>query len=87
MVPNQALKWVGGRQTVFVMDKAASGGVRQVEPRLGLPGLEQSEVLEGLAEGDLVATQVVLSGNEKPAETAPVPGNAAKPAKPGKKPQ
>jgi len=83
-VPNQALKWVGGRQTVFVLDKAAPGGVRQVEPRLGLPGLERSEILEGLAEGDEVATQVVLSGQEKPVEAAPANGKAAG-GKPGKK--
>ncbi|MDO9632512.1 MAG: efflux transporter periplasmic adaptor subunit, partial [Humidesulfovibrio sp.] len=84
-VPNQALKWVGGGQTVFVVDKAAPGGVRAVAPKLGLPGLEQSEVLEGLQEGDVVATQIVLSGNEKPAESAPVPDKAAgpKPGKPG----
>lgn len=90
-VPNQALKWVGGRQTVFVVDKAAPGGTRQVQPKLGLPGLEQSEVLEGLAEGDVVATQVVLSGQEKPAENGQGgarPGGAkpagGKPEKKGK---
>jgi len=66
-VPNQALKWVGGRQTVFVVDKAAAGGVREVLPKLGLPGLEQSEVQGGLSEGEEVATQIVLSGQEKPA--------------------
>jgi len=83
-VPNQALKWVGGGQTVFVVDKAAPGGVRPVAPKLGLPGLEQSEVLEGLSEGEEVATQIVLSGQEKPAEAAPGPGKAAgaKPEKP-----
>ncbi|MBU1230460.1 MAG: efflux RND transporter periplasmic adaptor subunit [Proteobacteria bacterium] len=90
-VPNQALKWVGGRQTVFVVDKAAPGKTRQVQPKLGLPGLEQSEVLEGLAEGDVVATQVVLSGQEKPAENGQGgarPGGAkqggGKPEKKGK---
>jgi len=67
-VPNQALKWVAGKQTVFIVDKAQPNGVRQVEPKLGLPGLERSEVLEGLAEGEEVATQIVLSGQEKPAE-------------------
>lgn len=67
-VPNQALKWVAGVQTVFVVDKAQPEGVRRVQPKLGLPGLEKSEVLEGLAEGDEVATQIVLSGQEKPAE-------------------
>jgi RND family efflux transporter MFP subunit len=68
-VPNQALKWVAGKQTVFVLDKSQPGGVRWVTPKLGLPGLEKSEVLEGLAEGDEVATQIVLSGQEKPVET------------------
>jgi RND family efflux transporter MFP subunit len=68
-VPNQALKWVAGRQTVFVVDKAQPDGVRRVEPKLGLPGLEKSEVQEGLNEGEEVATQIVLSGQEKPAET------------------
>lgn len=83
-LPNQALKWVGGRQVVFVVDKAAPGGVRETLPRLGLPGLEKSEVLEGLREGDEVAVQIVLSGQEKPAETKP---EEAKPAvKPAVKP-
>jgi len=68
-VPNQALKWVAGKQTVFVMDKTQAQGVRPVEPKLGLPGLERSEVVEGLAEGEEVATQIVLSGQDKPAET------------------
>jgi len=82
-VPNQALKWVGGTQTVFVVDKAAPGGVRPVAAKLGLPGLDKSEVLEGLNEGDEVATQIVLSGQEKPAEAAPGVGQGAKP-KPAK---
>jgi len=69
-VPNQALKWVAGKQTVFVVDKANPTKPRQVLPKLGLPGLEQSEVLEGLKEGDEVATQIVLSGQEKAAEPA-----------------
>ena len=86
-VPNQALKWVGGGQTVFVVDKAAPGGVRPVAPTLGLPGLEQSEVLSGLSEGEEVATQIVLSGQEKPAEPAPAATKPVKPAKSGKKDQ
>ena len=84
-VPNQALKWVGGRQTVFVQDKAAPGGVRQVQPKLGLPGLEQSEVLEGLSEGELVATQIVLAGQDKPAANGQGGDKAGgKPEKKGK---
>lgn len=61
-VPNQALKWVGGRQVVFVTDSANPNKPREVQPKLGLPGLERTEVLEGLAEGDEVATQIVLAG-------------------------
>lgn len=81
-VPNQALKWVAGKQTVFVVDKANPTKPRQVLPKLGLPGLEQSEVLEGLNEGDEVATQIVLAGQEKPAE---VKKAGEKPAANGKK--
>jgi HlyD family secretion protein/macrolide-specific efflux system membrane fusion protein len=70
----------------FVVDAGQPGGVRRVEPKLGLPGLEKSEVLEGLAEGELVATQIVLAGQEKPAE-ARTGGDkpALKPAATGKK--
>lgn len=86
-VPNQALKWVAGRQTVFVLDKGQPDGVRRVEPKLGLPGLERSEVTEGLAEGEEVATQIVLAGQEKPAEAQKQEDKPAlKPAAPAKKP-
>lgn len=57
-LPNSALKWVGDKQYVFVGGPGAA--VRRVQPVLGLQGLEKSEVLEGLSEGDVVATQVVL---------------------------
>jgi HlyD family secretion protein/macrolide-specific efflux system membrane fusion protein len=71
---------------VFVVDKAAPQGVRAVEPKLGLPGLERSEVAEGLAEGDEVATQIVLSGQEKPAQERKAEEKPAlKPAAPAKK--
>lgn len=62
-VPNQALKWVDGRQVVFVREP--TGVVREVRPKLGLTGTERSEVLEGLTEGEEVATQVVLPGKPK----------------------
>ncbi|EPR35144.1 secretion protein HlyD family protein [Alkalidesulfovibrio alkalitolerans DSM 16529] len=57
-LPNNALKWVGDTQYVFVGGQGAA--VRRVQPVLGLQGLEKSEVIEGLSEGDVVATQVVL---------------------------
>lgn len=59
-IPNRALKWVGGKQIVFVQN--GEGNVEQVSPQLGLSGLTTSEVLGGLSEGDDVAVQVVLPG-------------------------
>jgi HlyD family secretion protein/macrolide-specific efflux system membrane fusion protein len=60
LIPNNALKWVDGRQVVFV--QAPDGSVRRVTPELGLAGVTHSEVAEGLAEGEKVATQVELAG-------------------------
>lgn len=62
-VPNRALKWVSGRQLVFVVDDPESAP-REVTPSLGLVGLERSEVLDGLSQGDKVATQLVLPGDK-----------------------
>jgi len=84
-VPNQALKWVAGKQTVFVVDPATPGKPRQVLPKLGLPGLERSEVLEGLAEGEEVATQVVLAGQDKPADSGKPEGSSQSGPRPGGK--
>lgn len=57
-LPNAALKWVDGRQVVYLVKP--EGQVREVLPKLGLTGLLDSEILEGLKQGDTVATQVVL---------------------------
>lgn len=57
-LPNDALKWVGGEQYVFV--RGAGNAVTRVQPRLGLLGRDHSEVLEGLSEGDEVATRILL---------------------------
>ncbi|MDY0269349.1 efflux RND transporter periplasmic adaptor subunit [Trichloromonas sp.] len=57
-LPNAAIKWVNGAQVVFI--KQATGGVRQVTPKLGLAGLGHTEILEGPAAGDEVATRVEL---------------------------
>jgi HlyD family secretion protein len=60
-VPNNALKWVKDRQVCFrVTDPEKQP--EEVTPELGLVGLERSEVLKGLSEGDVVATQLVLPG-------------------------
>lgn len=69
-LPNAALKWVDGRQLVFVQQ--ADGSVRQVVPELGLVGVSHSEVTGGLQVGEQVATQLVL-------------GQSAAAAGPGKK--
>ncbi len=58
-LPNAALKWVDGRQLVFVQQ--ADGSVRQVTPELGLVGVNHSEVIGGLQVGEKVATQLILS--------------------------
>ncbi|MGL1861132.1 MAG: efflux RND transporter periplasmic adaptor subunit [Pseudodesulfovibrio sp.] len=62
-VPNTALKWVANRQVCFVIDDPKEEP-REVSPELGLVGLEKSEVLSGLKEGDVVATQLVLPGSK-----------------------
>ena len=61
-LPNTALKWVGDRQVVFVVDDPEQEP-REVSPELGLEGLESSEILSGLEAGDVVATQLVLPGS------------------------
>lgn len=61
LIPNNALKWVDNRQVVFV--QAPDGAVRRITPTLGLAGVTHSEVAEGLAEGEQVATQVELAGS------------------------
>ncbi|MHB1397636.1 MAG: efflux RND transporter periplasmic adaptor subunit [Trichloromonadaceae bacterium] len=58
ILPNSALKWVDGRQVVFVREPG--GSIRELTPKLGLAGLSHSEIVEGLQEGAEVATQVVL---------------------------
>lgn len=62
-IPNSALKWVAGRQVVYVGEKDAKDP-REVKPELGLQGLERSEVLSGLEQGEPVATQLVIPGQK-----------------------
>ena len=57
-LPNAALKWVDGKQSVFV--QRAAGNVEKVYPQLGLRGLDASEVVSGLNAGDMVAVDVDL---------------------------
>ncbi|NMC49579.1 MAG: efflux RND transporter periplasmic adaptor subunit [Desulfovibrio sp.] len=60
VIPNAALKWIGSRQVVFVVEPG--GVVRETRPELGLAGLNETEVVSGLAAGDKVAVQIVLPG-------------------------
>jgi HlyD family secretion protein len=57
VIPNEAVKWVDGAEVVFVQ---RGGGAVPVQARLGMRGAASSEVLEGLREGDVVATRLVL---------------------------
>jgi len=68
LIPNNALKWVEDRQVVFVQGE--DGAVRRATPKLGLAGISQTEVLDGLRAGEKVATQVELPG----AKAAPAKG-------------
>ncbi|MEF2144127.1 MAG: efflux RND transporter periplasmic adaptor subunit [Desulfovibrionaceae bacterium] len=60
-LPNEALKWVAGKQVVYVL---RGGKPVEAEVEFGLRGLERSEILSGLEAGDEVATQLVLPGQE-----------------------
>jgi HlyD family secretion protein/macrolide-specific efflux system membrane fusion protein len=71
VIPNEALKWIGDKQVVFVVGPNAA--VREVRPKLGLEGLNETEVLEGLAAGETVATRLVLPGLAAPPINAPKP--------------
>lgn len=62
-IPNAALKWVAGRQVVFVGEEGEKSP-KEVLPQLGLQGFERSEVLSGLAEGDSIAVQLVIPGRK-----------------------
>lgn len=79
-VPNSALKWVNGEQVVFVRNGDAT---RTARPRLGLAGAETSEVLDGLAEGDVVGTRVVLPPARGAARTDQATGGPG-PGRPGR---
>lgn len=69
VIPNAALKWIGDRQVVFAV--AGDGSVREVSPKLGLEGLNETEVTAGLSPGEKVATQIVLPGLAAPTINAP----------------
>ncbi|MGE4292089.1 MAG: efflux RND transporter periplasmic adaptor subunit [Desulfovibrio sp.] len=61
-MPNEAIKWVAGKQSIYALK---DGKPVKAEVELGLRGLERSEVVSGLTEGQKVATQLVLPGQKK----------------------
>ncbi|WP_428566129.1 MAG: efflux RND transporter periplasmic adaptor subunit [Solidesulfovibrio sp. DCME] len=71
VIPNAALKWIGNRQVVFAVGEGDA--VREVQPGLGLEGLNETEVTSGLTPGEKVATQIVLPGLAAPVVNAPKP--------------
>jgi multidrug efflux pump subunit AcrA (membrane-fusion protein) len=77
LVPNEAIKWINGSQVVFVR---RGNVVLPVQVLFGMRGTESSEVLEGLEEGDVVATRLILG--EDVTSGMPV-ASAALPAGPG----
>ena len=64
LVPNSALKFEGGKQYVY---KIVNGKPIKVFIKTGVMGERFSEVLEGLKEGDTVATKLILPLKTKPA--------------------
>ncbi|MDR1045975.1 MAG: efflux RND transporter periplasmic adaptor subunit [Candidatus Adiutrix sp.] len=57
LIPNAAFKWLEDKQIVFV---AEGGDVHPVSVVTGLEGLTHTQVLEGLEEGQVVATKLEL---------------------------
>ncbi len=57
-IPNGAIKYREGRQIVYLVHK--NNTVEEKEIKTGLRGEEKTEVLEGLKEGDTVATKIIL---------------------------
>ncbi|MDR2825347.1 MAG: efflux RND transporter periplasmic adaptor subunit [Deltaproteobacteria bacterium] len=73
IIPNEGVKWVGGEQVVYV--QAKNGSVTPVRITFGMRGTENSEVLEGLQEGDIIATRLVLGAqNNVPQNPASLGG-------------
>lgn len=57
-VPNAAIKWIDGGRVILVDE--GNGKSRTVTPTLGMVGADRTEVLQGVTEGERVATRVVV---------------------------
>jgi len=78
VIPNSALKWVDNQQAVFLVQ---DGKAVKIQPKLGLSGLHETEVLSGITEGQTVATQIVLPATGK--KPNPQEQAGARPGPPG----
>ena len=76
VIPNTALKWVDNQQAVFLVE---GGKAARIKPEFGLSGLNETEVLSGIADGQEVATQIVLPGLGKKPETGRPSGGPGRP--------
>ncbi len=63
-VPNSAIKFERGKQVVFKV--TGPNKVEKKDVKIGIRGEERTEVLSGIAEGDQVATKLVLPTETKP---------------------
>ena len=59
-IKNGAIKWDKDHNVVYkVLDKA-NNKTEKIEVKMGIRGGERTEILEGLEEGDVVATKIIL---------------------------
>lgn len=70
-IPNEALKWVNGERVVYVQ---RGKELDMISPKIGMQGLTSSEVLEGLEDGEVVATRLTLGSTAAPTPTPRGPG-------------
>lgn len=80
VIPNEAVKWVDGAQVIFVR---RGGRVESVAARLGMRGADNSEVLEGLQEGDEVAIRLIMGADITSGISAPPAGMPMGARRPG----
>lgn len=63
LVPSSAIQSVGGQKTVRVMQKDR---ITNVPVETGLIGDNQTEIVSGLNEGDIIVTSIISSGSTTP---------------------
>ncbi len=58
MAPNAAVKFEKGRQVVYRV--TGPGKVEQIEIKTGIRGEDNTEIISGISEGDVLATKLIL---------------------------